>query len=123
MDSTLRELLQNSLEPLFRKYSVDLVLTGHVHATERTCGITRDGRCAARDEDGTVYIVAGGAGNDYVLGWDTREFAGHKLAPSWSVFRSLDHGLMEMTVSGDRLELIFVSSVRGEVHDRLVLTK
>lgn len=34
------------------QHKVDLGLWGHVHVYERTCGITGNFTCAARDEDG-----------------------------------------------------------------------
>merc|ERR1712146_95608 len=74
----------------------------------------------ARDEDGTVYITSGGAGNNFIVGWDTKHFAGHKDAPEWSVFRTVNHGVSELRANSTLLELIYVDLKRGEVHDRLV---
>ena len=43
--------------PIFDQYSVDLVLQGHDHIYSRTCKL-RNGRRAADDEKGTVYVVS-----------------------------------------------------------------
>jgi len=60
-DGRIRELLA----PLFDRYGVDLVLTGHDHHYERSHPL-RGGRI---DEDtpGTVYIVTGGGGARFEL--------------------------------------------------------
>lgn len=62
-------------QPIFDKYAVDLVLTGHVHNYQRSLPIrgfkpnTTEGQVAAAGPDGepiagsgTVYVVSGGAG-------------------------------------------------------------
>lgn len=50
-------LFGKSLTPLFDKYQLDLVLSGHDHAYARTPA-TKDGKAAS---DGTVYLQAGSA--------------------------------------------------------------
>jgi hypothetical protein len=123
-DELLNTLLREQIGGLARKYEVDIVFTGHVHTWERTCGIAdTKGTCAQTDEDGTVYIVGGCAGNDYQGAWMNLEVFSHVVFPDWSVFVTVEHGISEMQVNGTHLELIYVSSRRGEVHDRLVLDK
>jgi len=59
------EWLQLSFEPLFLKYGVDLCITGHVHAYDRTYPII-DGQVAQynyTNPNATVYITIGCAGN------------------------------------------------------------
>ena len=121
-DNGLRQLLQSSLEPLFRRFNVDLVFAGHVHAYERSCGIAANGTCAARDEDGTVYVTSGGAGNNYQTGWGP-ESVGHKNAPEWSIFRTENHGISELRANGTHFDMVYVDLKRGEVHDRVSLRK
>ena len=55
--STLR--VQTHWVPLFEKYSVDLVVSGHDHAYERSYPV-REGQKAAAGVTGVVYMVAGG---------------------------------------------------------------
>jgi hypothetical protein len=52
--------LQENLVPLFDRYAVDLVLTGHDHDYERTLPLVAHQPVA---EAGTVYIVTGGGGH------------------------------------------------------------
>ena len=40
----------------FRKYKVDIIMVGHMHKYERTCGMIDDFVCGERDEDGIVWI-------------------------------------------------------------------
>lgn len=50
--------VQEKLVPIFEKYQVDLVLSGHEHNYQHTCKILQ-GKC---NEKGIVYIVTGGGG-------------------------------------------------------------
>ena len=93
-DGGLREIWG----PLFDRYQVDLVLSGHVHAYERTNPM-RDGQPTRKvasggtvnpPADGTTYICAGGGGNGLFRGWygttDSGD-AGSRTAPKiwrWS---------------------------------------
>lgn len=84
--------------PLFDRYQVDLVLSGHVHAYERTNPMrggqpTRkvaSGGTVSPHADGTTYICAGGGGNGLFRDWygttDSGD-AGSPVAPKiwrWS---------------------------------------
>ena len=70
--------------PLFDKYTVDLVVSGHVHAYERTNPIraARPTRAVARGgtvhpaTDGTTYICAGGGGKGLYTTWYGKSGAG-----------------------------------------------
>jgi Purple acid Phosphatase, N-terminal domain/Calcineurin-like phosphoesterase len=69
--------LRSAWGPLFDKYEVDLVISGHVHAYERTHPIraghpTRkvaSGGTASASTDGTTYICVGGGGNRLYTTW------------------------------------------------------
>lgn len=122
-DDMLNTFLREQIGALARKYKVDIVFTGHVHTWERTCGMDTPGVCAPRDEDGTVFIVGGCAGNDFQSAWMNLAVFSHVVFPDWNVFATEQHGLSEMQVNSTHLELIYISSRRGEVHDRLVLRK
>jgi hypothetical protein len=64
-------------QPLFDKYEVDLVVSGHVHAYERSYPVRGDsvtkvvpsGGTVHPQHDGTTYIGAGGGGQDLYTGW------------------------------------------------------
>jgi hypothetical protein len=69
--------LRNAWGPLFDKYHVDLVLSGHVHAYERTNPMrsgqpTRHVAAGGTIDpltDGTTYICVGGGGNGLYPNW------------------------------------------------------
>ena len=69
--------LRSAWGPLFDKFEVDLVVSGHVHAYERTNPIraghtTRkvaSGGTASAHADGTTYICVGGGGNRLYTTW------------------------------------------------------
>lgn len=52
--------------PLFDKYRVDLVLTGHDHTYARSFGL-RNGAVAEKGDRGTVYVVSSCGPKTYVL--------------------------------------------------------
>lgn len=81
--------LQERVEALFGQYGVDLVLSGHVHAYERTKNVYR----GKKDEAGPIYIMNGGGGN--------REGETNKWldpAPSWSKYTKGKFGLGHLRV-------------------------
>ena len=69
--------LREAWAPLFDRYQVDLVVSGHVHAYERTNPMragqpTRQvtsGDTVNPVTDGTTYICVGGGGNDLYTTW------------------------------------------------------
>jgi hypothetical protein len=85
------ELFRLSFEPLLHKYGVDLVLSGHVHAYERTLPVYNN----ALDPCGAVYMNIGDGGNyegSYVP-W--RNLTADKT--EWSAFRESSFGVAELT--------------------------
>jgi hypothetical protein len=64
-------------EPIFDQYEVDLVVSGHVHAYERSYPLrggqvtktVPSGGTVHPHRDGTTYICAGGGGQDLYTGW------------------------------------------------------
>lgn len=57
--------VQKKLVPLFEKYSVDLVLSGHDHDYQRTCPILNvDGQPKCNDTKGIPYVITGGGGRE-----------------------------------------------------------
>ena len=76
--------LREAWVPLFDRYEVDLVISGHVHAYERTNPM-RGGQPTRRaasgdtvypDTEGATYICVGGGGNHLYTSWYGRTDAG-----------------------------------------------
>jgi acid phosphatase type 7 len=81
--------------PLFEKYGVDLVLTGHDHHYERTYPMRGDG-VAPSGTPGIPYLVVGNGGASL------RPLSGGK--PSWAAVRNdTDHGYLDVRVEGGTL--------------------
>gem|GEM_PF-567333 len=100
--------LQGILMPLFERYGVDLILTGHDHNYERTWPL-REGR---RHDDGVVHVVSGGGGAE--------------LYPSgrsdWTACSESSFHYCLVQVAGARLDLN-VFDVEGNRIDVLTLHK
>jgi 3',5'-cyclic AMP phosphodiesterase CpdA len=86
-------------EPIFDQYQVDLVVSGHVHAYERSYPMrggqvtktVASGGTVRPQHDGTTYICAGGGGQDLYTGWygitgagDPANAAGPPLLWEWT---------------------------------------
>ncbi|HXW44986.1 MAG TPA: metallophosphoesterase family protein [Streptosporangiaceae bacterium] len=86
-------------EPIFDQYEVDLVVSGHVHAYERSyplrggqvTAVVPSGGTVHPHRDGTTYIGAGGGGQDLYSGWygvtgggDPATTAGEPLIWEWT---------------------------------------
>jgi acid phosphatase type 7 len=95
------EKVREDLEPLFVKYGVDLVFSGHDHVYERTMPI-----------DGVTYVVSGGGGRRLY-----RAGKGERTACS----KSAHHAVL-VRVDGGRLLLEAVEA-DGKVVDRFELYK
>jgi len=57
--STRGDLRVRQLVPLYEKYGVDIVWTGHIHSYERTWPLKDN---EAVDAGGTIYMITGGGG-------------------------------------------------------------
>ncbi|GAM22622.1 hypothetical protein SAMD00019534_057970, partial [Acytostelium subglobosum LB1] len=112
----------DSLEHVFYMYNVDLYITGHAHAYERTLPMLK-GKAEYGTYDApraTVHMVIGTGGNQEGPdgGWD-------EPAPAWSVGeRLLDtgYGIFDFTNS-THLHYSFVNATTNEVRDEFWLTK
>jgi hypothetical protein len=86
-------------ESIFDRYHVDLVVSGHVHAYERSYPLiggevtttVPSGGTVHPQTDGTTYICAGGGGQDLYTGWygatgggDAANTAGPPLLWEWT---------------------------------------
>ena len=80
--------IKEAIEATLNAYGVDLVLSGHVHAYERSAR-TRDGQC---DPAAPVYITIGDGGNREGL-----ETAWTNPQPEWSLFRQSSYGHGQFT--------------------------
>jgi len=71
-------LMRETFEPIFYKYGVNIVFTGHVHAYERTWPVYQN----QIDDNGPIYVVIGDGGNN----------EGHASTylpqPKWSAYRN-----------------------------------
>ena len=117
-DTTVGGRMVAALEPLWRRYDVDVTVVGHHHSYQRTCAMLA-GSCVAPCADGSVpaptHIVAGhgGAPVSPVLFFTPRVFR--------AVHRT--HGYLRLSADGTTLALSSVSSADGRVMDALVLRK
>lgn len=110
--------------PLFDAAGVDLVLSGHDHAYERTYPVTADGvvrgdRVAEFIEPGgPVYVVTGGGGESI--------YGLRRSEPAWSAIRvgayHVSRVTIEPTPGGSRLTFEMVRP-DGQVGDRFTVTK
>ena len=86
-------LMRESMEPLFFKYNINLVISGHVHAYERTYPVYANQTM----KYGTTYISIGNGGN--IEGLDNNYYP----QPSWSAFRNgTQYGHGKLTLLNDK---------------------
>ncbi|NBD08517.1 metallophosphoesterase [Corallococcus silvisoli] len=106
--------LRRQFGPLFEKYGVDLVLTGHDHDYERSKPMLGDAE-AGKNEQGVPYLVVGGGGATL------RTFTTSR--PSWSVVRDdAAHGFLDVNVVGGTLTAKLVKT-DGGILDTFTLDK
>jgi len=107
-------MIRREFAPLFEKYGVDLVLTGHDHHYERSYPMKGDG-VGRSGERHPIYLVVGGGGAKL------RPFETGK--PSWSVVRNdRDHGYLDVKVEEGTLTAQ-VLTPSGQMIDSFTLTK
>uniref|UniRef100_A0ACD5YEI1 Uncharacterized protein n=1 Tax=Avena sativa TaxID=4498 RepID=A0ACD5YEI1_AVESA len=105
-------MARQNLEPLWRRYGVDVAFYGHFHQYERTCPVYQE-KCV---QDGTVHVVVGGGGA-YMSNFTT-------VAPPWSVYRDMDYGFGKLTASNETtLRFEYRRSSDGQVYDSFTLHK
>ncbi len=83
------ELIRRSIEPLIMEYGVDIVLSGHVHAYERTYNIFND----SIHPCGPVHLTVGDGGN-----YDGAASPWRADKPEWSAFRESSFGVGELVI-------------------------
>ena len=91
--------LRNELQPMFDLYGVDLVISGHQHAYERTYpvmfnnAITDYEKCSYNNPDGQIYLTVGTGGHSH---------AKSEQKQPWSVIiNNNDYGFMNIKVVND----------------------
>ena len=91
--------LRNELQPMFDLYGVDLVISGHKHAYERTHPVMFDniitdyGKCSYNNPDGQIYITVGTGGHSHST---------FKQKQPWSVITNHnDFGFLNIKVVND----------------------
>jgi hypothetical protein len=97
--------------PIYDRYHVDIALAGHDHDYERSHPM-RDQQQVATPADGTVYIVAGGAGADLYT-------SGNGF---WTAYSQSVHSAVTLRVRNDLIEMNAIDQA-GAVIDTLTITK
>jgi acid phosphatase type 7 len=106
--------LRRQFGPLFEKYGVDLVLTGHDHDYERSKAMFGDA-VASGGQRGIPYLVVGSGGATL------RPFPSSQ--PSWTALRdNQSYGFLDVTVDGGTLTARLITS-NDTVRDTLTLRK
>jgi hypothetical protein len=106
--------MRREFTPLFEKYGVDLVLTGHDHNYERSHPLKGEA-VASSGARGIAYLVVGSGGASL------RDFETSK--PSWSAMRNnRDYGYLDVEVEEGRLSARLLTP-SGAVVDSFTLTK
>ena len=92
--------IRNELQPIFDSYQVDLVVSGHKHAYERTNSlmfnnvILGNEKCEYYNSDGQVYLTVGTGGHSHSA-FDNRE--------SWSIIQNdNDYGFFNLVLSKEQ---------------------
>lgn len=103
--------LQAQWMPLYDEHHVDLVLTGHDHDYERTFPM-KGGEPVATTQEGTVYMVSGGAGASlYSNG-----------TGFWTAFSAMTHSAMTLRIRPTMLVLDAFDPTGAPI-DTLTITK
>lgn len=92
--STRGDLRVRQLVPLYERYGVDIVWTGHIHSYERTWPIKED---KAVDGGGTIYMITGGGGGSLETPGPYRPFFQNHVRHG--------HHYVMVHINGQRLEL------------------
>ena len=107
--------LRAAVEPLFARFSVDVVLTGHHHSFQRTCPVLYGACVNSSATHAPVYLITGGAGAGLSALAPTQ--------PDYIAFAADEHSYL--AVRADRAAMVLTAkrTVDGSVLDETVLTK
>ena len=109
--------LRENLEPLLRKYKVNLFLVGHQHSYERIAPVYN----GTIVEKGTVHLTVGSAGA-------THEKGGFKNK-SWSVKHVDDYGYIRLDANSSQIFIEFIRTNKhgnvsaGQVWDSVIIPR
>jgi hypothetical protein len=107
--------LARSFTPIFEKYGVDLVLTGHDHNYERSRPMKGTAAVAPGTPGAITYVVAGNGGATL------RAFPGAQ--PAWTAYRNnTDHGFLDVRIEEGVLSAE-MRSTTGAVKDAFRIEK
>lgn len=108
---TRGDLNPRQLIPLYEKYGVDIVWSGHIHNYERSWPI-KDGE--VNQSEGVIYIVTGGAGAELESFLSTRSWFTAKIKQDWHYcLVTIHEGTLRM----------MAYDIDGRLFDYLELTK
>lgn len=112
--NSVGQLMRQQFVPVFERYGVDLVLTGHDHDYERSCPL-RAGACVAAGQPGIVYIVTGGGG---------KSLYSKTCGPDcpWSRAFAATYHFTKISIEGRRLSGQAIDE-RGRVIDSFIVQK
>ena len=122
-DMTFAGLLRKQGEQMFHKHKVDIAITGHIHAYERTAPVylgkvVEDTKVTDR---ATVYLLQGSSGNRE---GNKGQYPDDPSAyEDWSKVRLTDVGYAVMTVSPTTLDWKFFNSETNELLDQFSLQR
>eukprot|EP00003_Mantamonas_plastica_P000778 TRINITY_DN1059_c0_g1_i1.p1 TRINITY_DN1059_c0_g1~~TRINITY_DN1059_c0_g1_i1.p1 ORF type:complete len:304 (-),score=103.93 TRINITY_DN1059_c0_g1_i1:20-931(-) len=109
---TNADIFKRNLEPSFKKFGVDLVITGHKHDYERCGPVFQE----QMDEDAPVYVVNGvGGSREHLMD----SFL--KPAPVWSKTTISKYGVSTLNINGTTLNWKLTEDVTGVVLDHITL--
>ncbi len=104
---------RDAFMPLFDRYSVDLVLSGHDHVYSRSHKL-KEGKVVSGDKPGTVYVTSVSGAKSYPMNYRYKDLM-EKMGDGAQLFQviSFQGALMRYTAY----------TARGKVYDTFVLEK
>jgi hypothetical protein len=108
VDLHIAEVIRQHLEPLLVKYEVDLALSAHIHAYERTCPVIQY-RCV-QNVKAPVHVCIGVGGRDINPTFLEK--------PNWTVYRENEYGWTRIhIVNRTALHMQYTISATGQIAD------
>lgn len=122
--SSVSPALQAHWQPLFDKYGVDLVLTGHDHVYTRSYSIY-NGEISNDPKLGTTYITGGSAGKKFYDPYDTYSKYYAKTVSKTSVANVISVSNMGLEIqlmneNGDTLDRHLIAPKRGAIVNKTI---
>ena len=108
---TIKDKLQEYIEPLLYKHRVDLHLFAHIHSYERSCPMYQ-GKCI---KGGVTHALIGMGGFELSNGTYRHE--------DWSIYRDHAYGWTQIGINRTHLSFNYHHTVGGAIHDHFTLNK